>query len=212
MRWEHPSLGLLESRDFLGIAQRSGAGSMIDDWVLHESCSEPARWEPVGRHRTICVNAAPERFARDGFVPHVEAALSASGLDPARLVIEITEWRVLADVSAARRTLAASRRSAYASRWTTSEPGTRTRDIATLAVDELKIDASFVAGIGSDRVRTAIVSAVVGLGHTLDIAIVAEGVESAAQASTLRALGCEFGQGFHFGRPEREPALDVRTS
>ncbi len=213
VRWEHPSLGLLEPCDFLGIAQRSGAGSMIDDWVLHESCSQAARWEPVGRHRTICVNAAPERFARDGFVPRVEAALSASGLDPARLVIEITEWSVLADVSAARRTLAALK--ALGVRVALDDFGTgysSLADVAALAVDELKIDASFVAGIGSDRVRTAIVSAVVGLGHALDIAIVAEGVESAAQASALRALGCEFGQGFHFGRPEREPALDVRTS
>ena len=85
-------------------------------------------------------------------------------------------------------------------------------DVAALPVDELKIDTSFVAGLGSDRARTAIVRAIVGLGHALGIAVVAEGVESAAQAFALRALGCEFGQGFHFGRPAPEPALVARTS
>ena len=212
VRWEHPSLGLLEPRNFLGLAQRTGAGSSIDDWVLGESCRQAARWEPVDGHKTICVNVAPERFALDGFVERVEAALFGSGLDPSRLVIEITEWSVLADISAARRTLGALK--SLGVRVALDDFGTgysSLADVAALAVDELKIDASFVAGIGSDRVRTAIVSAIVGLGHALDIAVVAEGVETAAQASAFRALGCEFGQGFHFGLPAPEPALVVRT-
>ena len=84
-------------------------------------------------------------------------------------------------------------------------------DVAALPVDELKIDTSFVAGLGSDRARTAIVHAIVGLGHALGITVVAEGVENRGQAFALRALGCEFGQGFHFGRPGRGPTLDART-
>lgn len=85
-------------------------------------------------------------------------------------------------------------------------------DLAALPVHELKIDITFVAGLGTDRARTAIVHAVVGLAHALGIAVVAEGIENAAQAFALRALGCELGQGFHFGTPGPGPALLARTS
>jgi len=87
-------------------------------------------------------------------------------------------------------------------------------DAAALPVDEIKIDISFVAGLGTDRARTAIVHAIVGLGHALAavVVVVVEGVETAAQAIALRALGCDFGQGFHFGRPASRPALTARTA
>ncbi|HEV7524895.1 MAG TPA: EAL domain-containing protein [Acidimicrobiia bacterium] len=213
VRWQHPSRGRLAPSEFLGIAQRSGAGAAIDDWVLTEACRQAARWAQSGHPTTICVNVAPERFALEGFVERVECALNVTGLDPAQLVVEITEWSILADVTAARHTLGALK--ALGVRVALDDFGTgysSLSDIAALAVDELKIDTSFVAGLGSDRARTAIVRAIVGLGHALDIAVVAEGIESAAQAFALRALGCEFGQGFHFGRPASQPTLVSRTS
>lgn len=212
VRWRHPSRGLLAPREFLGIAQRTGAGAAIDDWVLFEACRQAAGWALDGNRSTVCVNVTPERFAIGGFVDRVEQALAATGLDPARLVIEITEWSILVDVAAARATLTAL--NALGVRVALDDYGTgysSLADVAALPVDEIKIDISFVAGLGTDRARTAIVHAIVGLGHALDIAVVAEGVETAAQAFALRALGCDFGQGFHFGRPAPLPALIARV-
>ena len=131
-----------------------------------------------------------------------------TGLDPGRLVIEITEWGILVDVDAARDTLAALNRVGV--RVALDDYGTgysSLADLAALAVDELKIDTSFVAGLGSDRARTAIVHAVVGLGQMLGITVVAEGIENAAQALALRAVGCQFGQGFHLGSPGPGPLI-----
>ncbi len=213
VRWQHPSRGLLAPRDFLGIAPRTGAGAAIDDWVLIEACRQGAEWALSGNVGTICVNVTPERFAIGGFVDRVEQALATTGLDPARLVIEITEWSILVDIAAALDTLAELK--VLGVRVARDDYGTgysSLANVAALPVDEIKIDLSFVAGLGTDRARTAIVHAIVGLGHALDIAVVAEGVETAAQAFALRALGCDFGQGFHFGRPAREPALVARTA
>jgi diguanylate cyclase (GGDEF)-like protein len=215
VRWQHPSRGLLAPKDFLGIAQRTGAGAAIDDWVLIEACRRGACGAAPGTTSTICVNVTPERFAIGGLAERVERALATTGLDAKRLVIEITEWSLL-DAASAADTLAAL--NALGVRVALDDYGTgysSLADLAELAVDEIKIDMSFVAGLGSDRVRTAIVHAIIGLGHALGIAIVAEGVETEAQAFSLRALGCDFAQGFHFGRPAPYPATasgDAMTS
>jgi predicted signal transduction protein with EAL and GGDEF domain len=208
VRWQHPVRGRLAPRDFLWIAQRSRAGAAIDDWVMMEACRQAAGWSRPGPAATVCVNVAPERFAAPGFVERLVRALDTTGLDAARLVLEITEWGVLVDVDAARHALDALR--ALGVRVALDDYGTgysSLSHVAALPVDELKIDISFVAGLGSDRARTAIVRAIVALGNALDITVVAEGVESSDQACALRALGCEYGQGFHFGRPTPEAAL-----
>ncbi len=205
VRWQHPNRGLLAPKDFLGIAQRTGAGAAIDDWVLIEACRRGACDAEPGTTSTICVNVTPERFAIGGLAERVECALTTTGLDARRLVIEITEWSLL-DAASAAGTLAAL--NALGVRVALDDYGTgysSLADLAELAVDEIKIDMSFVAGLGTDRVRTAIVHAIIGLGQALDIAIVAEGVETEEQATSLRALGCDFAQGFHFGRPAPYP-------
>ncbi len=210
VRWHHPSLGLLAPKDFLGIAQRTGAGAAIDDWVLIEACRRGAQ-DAESTTSTISVNVTPERFAMGGLVERVERALAMTGLDAKRLVLEITEWSLF-DAASATDTLARLNRIGV--RVALDDYGTgysSLADIAELAVDEIKIDMSFVAGLGSDRTRTAIVHAVIGLGHALGVAIVAEGVETEAQASYLRSLGCDFAQGFHFGCPAPYPAMPVAT-
>jgi diguanylate cyclase (GGDEF)-like protein len=208
VRWQHPDRGVLAPRDFLGIAQDCGAGAAIDNWVLVEACRQGSQWARAAQPANICVNVAPERFAVAGFVERVERALSITGLDPGRLVIEITEWGILVDVDAARDTLSALNRVGV--RVALDDYGTgysSLADLAALPVDELKIDTSFVAGLGSDRARTAIVHAIVGLGQMLGITVVAEGIENAAQALALRAVGCQFGQGFHLGSPGPGPLV-----
>jgi EAL domain-containing protein (putative c-di-GMP-specific phosphodiesterase class I) len=213
VRWQHPTRGRLFPRDFLALAQRSDVGFAIDEWVLTESCRQGSIWARRGNPATISVNATPEHFATKGFVEEVQRALSDSGIDPSLLLIEITECSVLGDIGAARVTLAEL--NALGVRVALDDFGTgysSLADIAELAVDELKIDAGFVAGLGYDRARTAIVHAIVGLGHALGITVVAEGVEDSSQAFALRAIGCEFAQGFHFGRPASGARLFGRTT
>ncbi len=208
VRWQHPARGRLAPADFLALAQCSDVGAEIDDWVLVEGCRQGATWAGAGYPTSINVNVTPARFAAAGFVDRVEHAIRLTGIEPARLVVEITEWSILGDVGAARATL--EDLNAIGVRVALDDFGTgysSLADMAELPVDELKIDASFVAGLGFDRVRTAIVRAIVGLGSELDIIVVAEGVEDSSRAFALRALGCEFGQGFHFGRPEPGSAL-----
>jgi diguanylate cyclase (GGDEF)-like protein len=207
VRWQHPSRGLLAPKDFLGTAQRTSAGAAIDDWVLLEACRRGAQHAEQGVTTAVSVNVTPERFATGGLVGRVERALATTGFDARRLVIEITEWSLL-DAASAAETLAAL--NALGVRVALDDYGTgysSLADLADLEVDEIKIDMSFVAGLGSDRTRTAIVHAIIGLGHALGIAIVAEGVETEAQAFSLRALGCDFAQGFHFGHPAPYPGL-----
>ena len=213
VRWQHPVRGKLEPCDFLGIAQASGAGAAIDDWVLTEACRQGSSWARAGSPTTVCVNVTPDRFAVPGFAHHVERALTDSGFDPELLMIEITECNTLGDIGAARDTLESLKELGV--RVALDDYGTgysSLADVAALQVDELKIDISFVAGLGSDRALTAIVHAIVGLGHALGIPVVAEGVETTAQAFALRALGCEFGQGFLFGHPSGVPARLQRTT
>ncbi len=212
VRWQHPRRGLLAPCDFLPIAQRSEIGADIDSWVLLEACRQASHWAQTGHSTTICVNVVPERFGAPGFVEQVEVTLARTGLESNRLVLELTEGSVLVDMGAARDAVDALNRLGV--RVALDDYGTGYSSLAAIAslpVDELKIDISFVAGLGSNRARTAIVRAIVGLGAALDIPVVAEGIETAAQAFALRALGCEFGQGFHFGRPAPGPALIART-
>jgi len=212
VRWQHPRRGLLLPSDFLAVAQRSGIGADIDSWVLTEACRQAGYWAQTGHVTTICVNVVPERFGARGFADEVENTLATTGLDPGRLVLELTEGSILVDVGAARDAVNAL--NTMGVRVALDDYGTGYSSLAAIAslpVDELKVDISFVAGLGSNRARTAIVRAIVGLGAALEIPVVAEGVETAAQAFALRALGCEFGQGFHFGRPAPGPALVTRT-
>ena len=208
VRWRHPVRGVLAPRDFLRVAQECAAGADIDDWVLHEACSQGARSVESGSPATVSVNTAPERFAAAGFAGRVERALAATGFDAARLIIEITETSILTDGRAARDTIAALH--SLGIRVALDDYGTgysSLADVAELPIDELKIDRAFVAGLGTNRASTAVVRAIVELGHTLGITVAAEGVETPAQAAALRRLRCPLGQGFLFGRPAPSATL-----
>jgi diguanylate cyclase (GGDEF)-like protein len=206
VRWEHPELGLLQPEDFLEIAEETGLIVPIGAWVLHEACSQTARWCAELPHESplsIAVNLSARQLADPDLVGTVESVLAATRLDPARLTLEINETVLVENrvqFAAVLHQLAAR-----GVRICIDDFGTGQSSLAhlnVLPVHSLKIDRSLIEGLGTQRQESAIVSAIIGLGHALGLAVTAEGIENDMQLHTLRQLGCDLGQGYYFARPQ----------
>ena len=205
IRWRHPANGLVAPKDFIPLAEETGIIVPLGQWVLEEACRQIVAWQDRFRFTpplTLSVNLSSLQFQQASLVADVGRALSAAGLAPGCLRLEITEGTIMRDTDAAVRTL-----------WSLKELG------VTLAIDDfgsgyaalpylkqlplgmLKIDDSFVSGIGRDQEDTATVRAVMSLAKSLGWGVTAEGIETEGQARALESWGCEFGQGYYFGRP-----------
>jgi diguanylate cyclase (GGDEF)-like protein len=213
VRWEHPDLGLLEPADFLEIAEETGLIVPIGSWVLHEACSQTARWCAELPHETpltVAVNLSARQLTDPDLVSTVETVLASTRLDPSLLTLEINEAVLVANVDVACDVL--PRLAERGVRIGIDDFGTGQSSLAHLTdlpVDALKIDRSLIAGLGRHPEGAAIVAAVVGLGHTLEFTVTAEGIETDLQLHTLRTLGCDLGQGYYFARPQ--PGAVVRA-
>ncbi len=202
LRWNHPQRGTISPDIFIPIAEASGAIWEIGSWVLQEACREAAQWAVPLR---VAVNVSPLQ-AQEGeaFAAMVEQVLAFTGLEPARLILEVTEGvliRRAAEVLCGLRRLRA-----LGVQTSLDDFGTGYSSLATLRAfpfDQIKIDRSFVAGVitGSDGQDMAIVQAVLGLARGLGVPVVAEGVETETQFSALREAGCQEVQGWLIGRP-----------
>ena len=210
VRWQHPERGLLGPLEFIGVAEESGLIVAMGDWVLATACREAARWGELRPHDDplmISVNLSPRQVA-PRLIDAVAAAITESGLDPGLLALEITEGVLLEDSETARGTLKALK--ALGVHLVLDDFGTGYSSLGylkRLPLDGIKIDRSFVDGLGTDADDSAIVSAVAGMAASLGLTIIAEGVESAAQVRELQRLHCQRGQGFHFARPLEPPAF-----
>jgi EAL domain-containing protein (putative c-di-GMP-specific phosphodiesterase class I) len=207
LRWQHPERGLVGPDEFLGIAEETGLIVPIGAWVLHEVCAQAAAWladaVPGATPLHVAVNLSARQLAHPDLVGTVAEALATSGLPPELLVLEITESVLMTDRDLAVTILHALR--SLGVKASVDDFGTGQSSLGylkTLPVDSLKIDRSFVCGLGSDPEDAAIVSAVVHLGHALGLTVTAEGIETARQLSELRSLGCDLGQGFYFAKPQ----------
>ncbi|MDQ1476536.1 MAG: hypothetical protein QOE62_1765 [Actinomycetota bacterium] len=213
VRWEHPEFGLLEPAAFLEIAEETGLIVPIGAWVLHEACSQTARWCAELPHQSplsIGVNLSARQLNDPELVAIVDSVLAATRLDPALLTLEINETVLVENRDVAADVLV--QLAARGVRIGVDDFGTGQSSLAHLSVlpvDTLKIDRSLIAGLGRHQQDLAIVSAIVGLGHALDLTVTAEGVEDELQLHTLRTLGCDLGQGFYFARPQ--PGQVVRA-
>jgi diguanylate cyclase (GGDEF)-like protein len=208
LRWERDGHTTLSPEVFIPVAESTGSIIQIGEWVLRSACEEAATWdEPLG----IAVNVSPVQ-AQQGthFVKIVEQALGDSGLNPARLTLEVTEGVLIRDTE---RVLGALRQiKALGVQIALDDFGTGYSSLATLRAfpfDKIKIDRSFIVGIASGGQDTAIVRAVLGLARGLGLPTVAEGVETEAQLAVLRETGCEEVQGWLIGRPA--PIRSFRT-
>ena len=205
VRWWHPSQGLVLPAAFIPLAEETGLIERIGAWVLTEACYDAGRWPAHFdslRDPFLSVNVSPRQLTCPSLVATVEAALERSGWPAAALWLEITEGAIMADLGASVRSLHALHDLGV--KIAVDDFGTGYTSLSNLKrfpVDVIKIDRSFVVGLGPDRGDTAITTAVIQLAHTLGIAATAEGVETEDQYSLLQQLGCDYLQGYFVGRP-----------
>ncbi|WP_225753800.1 bifunctional diguanylate cyclase/phosphodiesterase [Actinotalea sp. Marseille-Q4924] len=202
LRLEHPVRGTLSPEAFIDVAEASDLIVPIGDWVLQEACRQLARWQARVPDMQVTVNVSTRQVSHLALADQLDRAARDSGADPARVLLEITEHVLLDAGDAAAGELA--RVTDAGSRLAIDDFGTGYASLAYLKrfpVSVVKIDRSFVEGLDRPGEDTAIVEAVIGLARTLGLQVVAEGVETAGQLTTLRRLGCTRVQGFHLGRP-----------
>lgn len=210
-RWQHPERGVLAPAAFLAVAQETGQIMEIDRQIMASACRSVARWQSLASQGglTVSVNVSGLTLADPSLVPWVVRVLAESGLEASHLSLEITETMLVDDQVATTETLA--RLQALGIRLTIDDFGTGYSSLLYLKrfpVGMLKIDRSFINGLGRDRDDEVIVEAVVGVSRALGIELIAEGVETVHQAERLRALGCDRLQGYLFS-PARD-AEEVR--
>jgi diguanylate cyclase (GGDEF)-like protein/PAS domain S-box-containing protein len=205
VRWEHPERGLLGPNEFIPLAEESGSISSIGRWVLREACATLKHWteaEPAAAHLSVSVNLSVAELQDRNLVKDVAEALKRSGLAPERLHLEVTESVLSTDPEAASRALAQLRDLGV---WLVIDDfGTGNSSLTALQrfpFRVLKIDRSFVGGIGIRPADETIVTATLALAHGLGLSVVAEGVETPEQAEFLTRGGCEELQGYLCGRP-----------
>jgi diguanylate cyclase (GGDEF)-like protein len=215
VRWRHPKLGTITPDRFLGAAEETGLIVRLGGWILSEACHQARRWERWSRHPpVVSVQLTSRQLRHPGLVDTVTAALERSGLPPHRLQLEVTESSPLVAGGEPLRGL--HQLAGHGVRMALAGFGTGYCDLPhlrSLPVQELKLAGGFLAGLpeqaaARDPGTTAdeqILAALVSLAHTLGLRVVAAEVQTAAQAQTLRALGCDAGQGPHFGHPTVTP-------
>jgi diguanylate cyclase (GGDEF)-like protein len=214
VRWQHPSRGLILPGQFIEIAEENGAILPIGRWVLRQAAQQAMRWERaelLADDYFTAVNVSAREIQQPEFVAHVAEALAWAGLPAHRLLIEITETALLKADPTTIATLEGLR--ALGVRVVIDDFGTGYFSLSHLRqfpVDVLKIASEFVQGDVGDGRSTALAGAVVALGRSLDIAIVAEGIETEDQADRMRELGCTYGQGYFFAVPLDADTMEAR--
>jgi EAL domain-containing protein (putative c-di-GMP-specific phosphodiesterase class I) len=200
LRWDHLRRGFVPPGTFVPLAEESGLIDQIGEWVLREACREAASWR---KPLQIAINLSPVQLRQGNLVPLVHSVLLETGLAPDRLVIEITEGALMDDYSRAVSIL--RRLKSLGVRIAMDDFGTGYSSLSYLQsfpFDKIKIDQTFIANLERNTQSAAIVRAVLGLGRSLDLTTVAEGVETQAQLAILQSEGCDEMQGYLIGRPQ----------
>jgi EAL domain-containing protein (putative c-di-GMP-specific phosphodiesterase class I) len=211
-RWRHPQRGLLLPGEFIPVAEESGLIVPLGEIVLRRACQDASHWHAAcsdAAEVRLTVNISPRQAAQPGLVEMVAGALEDSGLEPACLGVEITEGVVMEEATGQIEALEGLR--ALGVRLVVDDFGTGYSSLAYLprfALDVLKIDGSFVAGLDSGDGSEAIVAAIVGMASALGLPVIPEGIETEKQLAKLTELGCGFGQGFLFSRPVEAPEIE----
>jgi diguanylate cyclase (GGDEF)-like protein/PAS domain S-box-containing protein len=203
IRWQRPAHGLVPPSHFISIAEDSGLIESIGQWVLREACTEARSWISDGLPiERVSVNVSAVEFNRKTFLNSVRSVLKDTGLDPWRLEIELTETAVMRDVIATSHVL--EELSSEGVRFAMDDFGTGYSSLNHLMlfpIDTLKIDRAFVQDVRSNANAATIVTAIVQLGQSLELEVIAEGIETAEQLRFLALRGCHAGQGYYFGAP-----------
>jgi diguanylate cyclase (GGDEF)-like protein/PAS domain S-box-containing protein len=204
IRWQHPERGLITPFNFIPLAEETGLILPIGRWVLNAACAQLKRWEQqeMTRHLSLSVNVSAKQFHQVDFVEQVQSVVMHHGINPARLNLELTESMLLQNVSAMILKMNALR--AIGIRFELDDFGTgysSLQYLKQLPLYQLKIDQSFVRDIASDGGDRTLVRAIISMAHNLDLEVIAEGVEDEEQREFLKNNGCNYYQGYLFGRP-----------
>ncbi len=218
LRWQHPERGLISPADFIPVAEESGLIEPIGRWVLDTACAQGALWHeafPDSRPIRISVNVSVRQFTQRALAATVARTIEQTGITPSSLCLEITESVLLREPEGVSETI--KELADLGVRFALDDFGTGYSSLAYLTrlpIDALKVDRSFVQTLGNDERSAAITTAIVRMAQALSIEIIAEGVETQAQLSLMRSLGCPLAQGFYFHRPmdaqSIEALLDLR--
>ncbi|SFP16976.1 EAL domain-containing protein [Pseudomonas sp. NFPP28] len=204
VRWQHPQRGLIPPDTFIPIAEESGLILSLSDWVLQTACACAAQWPEA---LFVSVNLSSTEFKRGDLVERIRNALKTSGIDPARVELEITESVMLEDAAGALAVMHTLKRLGI--RIAMDDFGTGYSSLSYLRAfpfDGLKIDRSFLSRLEDSEDDKAIIQAIVGLGRALALTVTAEGIETSGHLEMLRAVSCDEGQGYYLSRP-----LDIDT-
>jgi diguanylate cyclase (GGDEF)-like protein len=213
LRWRHPERGLIPPAEFIPVAEDTGLIVPIGQWVLEEACRQTHEWQktsPSSRGLTISVNLSGKQVMQPALIEQVAAALRKTGLDPRCLKLEITESVVMENADAANTMLRQLR--ALGVQLSIDDFGTGYSSLSYLhrfPVNYLKVDRSFVSRMGGGDDNTEIVRTICTLAHNLGLEVIAEGIETEGQNEQLKALGCEYGQGYLFSRPVAAAAAEA---
>jgi len=204
VRWNHPTRGEVGPDEFIGTAEENAIIVPIGRWVLHEACREAAGWGVMHASSApwVAANLSARQLLHPTLIEDVTSALAASGLAPTSLVLEVTESVLLHDADAAIEVLGKLR--GLGIRIALDDFGTGYSSLSYLhrfPCDTIKVDRSLVRDSGVNGSTPLILRSIIALAHELGKEVVAEGVETAADASYLRSIGCEYGQGYYYGEP-----------
>jgi EAL domain-containing protein (putative c-di-GMP-specific phosphodiesterase class I) len=203
IRWTSPTRGQVPPLEFIPIAEDSGLILPIGAWVLREACTQARAWVDAGLPATtMAVNVSAAQFRSENFLDFLFATLNETGLDPKYLEVEVTESVLMRHAELAASILQTLRDRGV--RVSVDDFGTGYSSLSYLRrfpLDALKIDQSFVREISTSPYETAIVRAIISMGRSLNLRIIAEGIETAGDLAFLKDRGCDEGQGYYFSRP-----------
>ena len=205
LRWEHPERGLVAPDEFVPVAEETGLIVPIGEWVLGEACLRAKGWrggDPSEPPPAVCVNLSARQLREPGLPRAVARVLTETGLEPARLLLEVTESAAMGDAPATAAALGELRGLGVGAAIDDFGTGySSLSHLSRLPVDRVKIDRSFVGKLSEEREAGVLARGVVDLAHALGLAVVAEGVETADQLERLRTMGCDLAQGLLFSGP-----------
>lgn len=204
LRWQHPELGQVSPLQFIPVAEDLGLIIPIGQWVLLEACRQLRQWQDQGLTQplTISVNLSVKQFAQPDLIEQIDQILQATGLESQLLRLEITETAIMENAESAARIMEQLRSRQI--QLAMDDFGTGYSSLSYLhrfSVDVLKIDRSFISRLGEPQQGLGIVQAIISLAHSLEMEVIAEGVETARQRNQLQQLHCEYAQGYLFSQP-----------
>ena len=204
LRWLHPSRGMVSPLEFISVAEETGLIIPIGQWVLNKACRQTREWQkhhPQTPPLQVSVNLSPKQFMQRDLIDQISLALDSGGLSPASLKVEITEGMVMQNVESNMQML--GQLQALGVSISLDDFGTGYSSLSYLhrfPISTLKIDQSFVSSMTNNQESLEIVRTILGLARNLRMEVIAEGVETLEQAMELKAMNCEYGQGYYFSR------------